>query len=112
MVIFLAFITCSSTIWFRFSWIRKLAVASAFLLLIFLSNFLFYYYFTPLEGILIKTTGLYRAPDLNQAQLTNQPLLEGSKVEILQMTADGNWLKIANSTGVVGYIPTTSLRSL
>jgi tetratricopeptide (TPR) repeat protein len=109
-VIFLTFVTLSCLIWLSFPWIRKLAIGSATLLGLLLANFLFFYYFTPLEGILVKTTGLYRAPDRNQPQLTNEPLLAGSKVQVLQITPDGNWLKIENAQGIIGYLPTLNLR--
>lgn len=111
-VILITFLVFSTAIWFPYSWIRNLAISCAILLSFLLGNLLFFYYFTPLEGILIKTTGFYRAPDWNEPQLTSQPLLAGSKIQILQMTANKDWLKIATSTGIVGYIPATSLRPI
>jgi tetratricopeptide (TPR) repeat protein len=111
-MILLSFITLSCTIWLPFSWIRQLAAISSCLLLILLGNSLFFYYFSPLEGVLIKTTGLYLSPDWNQAQISNHPLLAGSKVEILQMTPDSNWVKITNDIHQVGYIPLSSLRPI
>jgi tetratricopeptide (TPR) repeat protein len=109
-VIFFTIVLFSCTIWLSFPWIRKVAMGSAALLALLLANFLFFYYFTPLEGILVKTAGLYRAPDWNQPQLTNEPLLAGSKVQVLQTTSDGNWLKIENPQGTIGYLPTLTLR--
>lgn len=105
------FLVISCTIWLSFSWLRKLAIGCAIVLSFLLGNALFFYYFSPLEGVLIKTTGLYRAPDWNQPQLTNQPLLAGSKVQILQMTKEDNWLKIEYA-GTIGYIPTDHLRPI
>lgn len=69
-------------------------------------------YFTPLEGILVIPTGLYQAPDKNQPQLTALPIFAGSKVTILQIASNGEWLKIAYSGGLVGYIPSSHLRSI
>lgn len=111
-VILVTFLTFSCTIWFPFTWIRKLAIVCAVFLGLLLANLLFVYYSTPVEGILIKTTGFYRAPTWNQPQLTDQPLLAGSKVKILQITNEGEWLKIENSAEMIGYIPSAVLRPI
>lgn len=111
-IILLAFITFSASIWFPLRWIRKLAAGFAVLVLLFLGHVLFVYYFTPIEGIVVKTTGLYREPNWHQPQITNQPLLAGSKVKVLQMTENEEWLKIENSSGLIGYIPTVRLRAI
>jgi hypothetical protein len=109
-IFLISFMICSVAIWVPYSWIRKLAASCVLLLFLILSNFLFFHYFTPLEGILVTPTGFYRSPDWGQPQLTNYPLLAGSKVRVLQVVSEGNWLKITNSTGLVGYIPTSTLR--
>ncbi len=106
----LAFLLCSFAIWFPLAPIRLLAISSTIILLLFISNVIFFYYFTPLEGILVTSSGFYRAPAWNQPQLTDRPLLAGSKVKVLQTVSDGNWLKIVDSNDVVGYIPTYRLR--
>ena len=108
----MTFFVCSSAIWLNSPWTRKFATGSVVVLLLLICHLLFIYYSAPLEGILIKSTGFYRAPHENQSQLTNQPLLAGSKVQILQVTQNGEWLKIKDSEGVVGYIPLASLRSI
>lgn len=109
-ILFVTFLFWSLAIWFPSSWMRKLAGSSAILLCFLIFNFLYFYYFTPLEGILVTSTGLYRGPNVNQAQLTNYPLSAGSKVLVLEMTSEGDWVKIANTAGIIGYIPTTHLR--
>lgn len=109
-ILLLTFLTCSLAIWVPSAWGRLLAASSVVLLSLLLGNLLFFYYFTPLEGILVTSTGFYRAPDWNQPQLTNRPLLAGSKIKVLQTTSEGNWSKIEDSTNLMGYIPTTSLR--
>jgi tetratricopeptide (TPR) repeat protein len=108
--ILLTLFVCSFAIWFPSTWSRKLAIYCTLFLFLMICNILFFYYFAPLEGILVNSTGFYRVPDWNQPQLTNLPLLAGSKVQVIQITSDGNWLKISDSTGLVGYIPTNSLR--
>lgn len=111
-IISISFLVLSLAIWFPFAWLRKLGALCACLLLFILSNALFIYYFTPLEGIIIKTTGFYRAPNWNEPQLSSQPLLAGSKIRIIQMTENKEWLKIENPAGVIGYIPAANLRPI
>lgn len=109
--ILITFLAFTSIIWFPSPWMKKWVAASTILLCLLIGNSLFFYYFSPLEAIVVKTTGFYRAPDWNQSQLTNDPLLAGSKVQILQMTEDGNWLKIERN-GLIGYVPIENLRSI
>lgn len=106
----LTFLIYSFSIWIPRSFIKKLALGSAILLVCLTSNTLFFYYTSPVEGILIKSTNVYRSPKWNDSQLKAAPILAGSKVQILQMTQDKNWLKIRDSDRV-GYIPTDSLRT-
>lgn len=108
--ILITFFTCSAAIWFSYPWIRKMAIISLMLLALLLCQFGFFYYSTPLEGILIHPSGFYRIPDENQSQLTDRPLLAGSKVKILQISENGDWLKIENANDVIGYLPTANLR--
>ncbi len=105
------FSICSAAIWFPHYAIRKIAASSAILLLVFFITLLFSYYFIPLEGIIVRSTGFYRNPNLQAAQLTKEPLLAGSKVRILQ-TANGDWLKIADQQELIGYVPAANIRMI
>ena len=107
----LTFSVCSAAIWFPHSAIRKMAAGSTILLLVFFAALLFSYYFIPLEGIIVKSTGFYLNPNLQAGQLTKEPLWAGSKVRILQ-TANGDWLKIADQKEVIGYVPAANIRML
>ena len=110
--IFVVFLINSSAIWVSLQWVRMCAAFSLFILLLLIGNYLFFYYTTPLEGVLVKTTGLYRSPDWSQPQITEQPLLAGSKVRILQMVSDKRWVKLKDSEGMIGYVPTENVRSI
>jgi tetratricopeptide (TPR) repeat protein len=105
-----AFSLCSLAIWFPRRLLRRAAYCSLAFLILLLANSAAFYYFTPLEGILISSSGFYRAPGANQPQLTAVPLLAGSRVVILQSTEGGEWLKIKTSGGIVGYVQTSHLR--
>jgi hypothetical protein len=116
LTLFITFVCISCAIWLPLSFIRKTAIACTFLSLVFLGIHGFEYYSQPLEGILIQTSGFYRAPDKNQAQLTNQPLMGGTRVQIVQMTNHEVWLKImrgdGTENGTMGYVPTENVRPI
>ena len=109
-IFLLSFLACSLSIWVPFKKIRKMVFCSFLLLLLFISNSLFFYYFTPLEGILVTSSGFYSSPNENQPQITSHPLPAGLKVKVLQITSMDEWLKVTTSAGLVGYIPTSNLR--
>ena len=67
------------------------------------------YYLTPLEGVLIRTTGLYRQPNTREGLVYATPLLAGSKVELLEAKDLNGWIKI--QTDQTGYIPSQAFRA-
>lgn len=108
----LIFVILSLSIWFPFCWLRRAAFGLSVLFILFFGNMLFHFYFSPLNGILIQSSGLYRGPDKKQPLATSQPLLEGTEVEILQMTKEGEWLKVKHPNGKIGYLPTQNVRMI
>ncbi len=87
-----------------FSW---LATLIALALLVFIG---YRHYFTPLGGILVKTSGLYLDAGEQYAQVLDKPLPAGLKVEVLSDAKEGVWIKIRTKEGAVGFIPENSLR--
>ena len=74
-------------------------------------NLLVSFYFTPIEAILVESTGLYREPNLTQAQLLPVPLQAGIKVNVIDTAQEGKWLKIRmEEDNTVGYIPFKTAR--
>lgn len=109
-LVVLTFFTVSAAIWFSGRWIQ-ISAAVCFLLFSLCVHFLYVYYSTPLEGILIHSTGLYRTAT-EHSELVHVPLLSGSKVRILQMTQNCEWIKIINDQSDVGYVRTSYVRIL
>lgn len=110
-LIAITFLSASYLIWRPHPFARKWTIGCTIILSLLMTQGLIDHYLTPIEGVLIKSTGLYREPDWNQSQLTDEPLLAGAKIQILEMTKDGNWLKISKG-GLIGYIPTDHLRPI
>jgi len=94
---------------FNHEGVKKLVVSIWSLTFIIWIITVFIYFFTPIEGILIQSTGLYRDPSFDQPQLLNTPLFAGSKLQILQASAN-EWIKIRTPDQQVGFIPLSTLR--
>lgn len=78
-----------------------------------LTLFLLYWaYFAPLEGVLVRPTLLYREPQAGSGWVMEQPLPAGLKVEALDERNEGRWLKIREPEGKVGYVQQKSIRLL
>ncbi len=70
------------------------------------------FYFDPLEGILIASTGYYREPHDQASQVTTFPKKAGTKLTILTSNTTGSWLKVHDSEGLIGYIPASTIRMI
>ena len=100
----------SAYIWWKQSLLKKIGWAFTALNMLLLLNLALSFYFTPLTGVLIAPTGLYRLPSMDEPQLINFPLMQGLKVEILNIQKEGEWIKIIDPQGTIGYIPASSIR--
>ncbi|WP_068471378.1 SH3 domain-containing protein [Candidatus Protochlamydia phocaeensis] len=103
-------LTGSMAIWWNKTFLNYLFAFSSLSAFLLLSNVLLTFYFGPIEAILVRSTGLYRAPDIQFSQLSSQPLLTGSKVRVANIEEQGTWLKIITDQGQVGYIPAFAAR--
>jgi hypothetical protein len=97
-------------IWRPFTVLKKLALIAGFFFMSAGMNLFISYYFAPLHGIFIQSTGLYRAPSLQQPQLSEIPLSMGSKIRVMEITERGFWFKVIDLNGSVGYVPASALR--
>lgn len=110
-VLFLiTFLSLSLFIWSRHSLLKKLSIILSSITLLLLFILMLNYYFSPIEGILVTSTGYYREPDMHQAQLTSLPLKAGTKMRILAIDKQGSWIKTADTNGLIGYIPSSAIR--
>lgn len=98
----------SLTIWRNCCQIASTILSTLSFVLLF--NIMVDFYFSPIQGVLINSTGYYREPDIKQPQLTALPLRAGTKIRILSAYSQGSWLKVVDSNELVGYIPTASIR--
>lgn len=106
----LAFI--SAYIWFKQKWVWNLIILSGLVYLFFLSSTLYSRFISPVEGVMIQSALLYRDAGTEYAKVKNEPLLGGSKVEVLDILKDGQWLKIKSPDGTLGYVPQKTIKLL
>lgn len=107
---FLSIIILTFAIWQPNQFVKKISITITSISLLLLFNLMLSFYFSPIEGILIYSTGYYREPDITQPQLTQFPKRAGTKMRILTTDLQGSWLKVTDSEGLIGYIPATAIR--
>lgn len=67
-------------------------------------------YLAPIEAVLVKSTLLYRDAGEQYAKVSDQPVLSGNKVQVLDVLQQGKWLKILTPAGELGFVPYTAIR--
>ena len=102
--------TISIYIWRREHWLIYLIAALLVCWIAFLLSVGYTRYFSPIEGVLIHSTALYKDAGEQYAKVDAQPILKGVKVRVLEILHQGKWLKIYTSSGEIGYLPYTTIR--
>ncbi len=108
----LLFVVASLFLWKRYRFLKGVIAASFFVWFLFFCSVLYTKYFEPLEGVVVKSSMLYRNANRDAATVMKEPLLEGSKEEILDVVKGGEWLKIRTADDKIGFIPSDSVRLL
>lgn len=108
----LLFIFLSLSIWKNKKEFQMITTSLLWIILLLLITLLISSYFSPIEGLLVNPTGLYREPGLEHSQITPVPLKAGLKIKILSTENNGEWLKISDPSGLVGYVPISTTRLL
>ena len=105
----LAILSFSLNLWLEAKYWKKFGYLLTFCSVLVLSYLSYLHYFEPVEGVLIHDSLVYRAAGNEFPIVTTLPLLSGLKVEIIEITQDGHWLKIS-SDGTIGYVPYIIIR--
>lgn len=106
----IAILFTSLYIWTRKNGFKKSALLTSFLSFLFLLSIGYSHYLDPVEGVIIQSTGLYRDAGTQYAKVVQEPILSGSKVEVLDILKQGTWLKVVTQEGDLGYLPQESIR--
>lgn len=103
-------LTASLFIWFRRKWLFDTAIVISCTAGLLLLNIVITQYSTPVEGIIVKTSGLYSAADWQAPLVINEPVEAGNKVRIINVQDQGKWLKVLIADEQWGYIPYENIR--
>ncbi len=105
-----SFFTFSFLLIVRKQWLKWLNFLFGTVCSVFFFILVLQYYFSPIQGIIIESTGLYQAPDYSSNLIEKQPTLRGSKISVLESMQGGQWLKILDENDHIGYINYKSVR--
>lgn len=97
-------------IWSPGNKIRKTLFLLAGLLLLVLLSLGYSRFLMPIEGVIVKSAALYRDAGEQYAKVSDQPIVAGTKTQILDVQENGLWLKVLTPSGEVGYLPNSVIR--
>ncbi len=100
----------SAYIWKEKIVFKQLAFLCIILFTIILTSVLFNRNIRPIEAIVVRPSLVYCDRGKEFAHVSEDPMRTGSKVEVIEMTDDANWMKISTQEGIKGYIPADCIR--
>lgn len=106
----LFFLLISCFLWVSRRWLYLSAITVAVISLPVILSLAYSFALAPLEAVVVKSSLLYRDAGLYYAKVTQEPLLSGLKVKVLEVTVAGKWLKVKTNEGTTGYLPEESVR--
>lgn len=106
----LLLVVISIYIWNRNTNWKKVIYFVGFVWVLFFGSVLYSRYFSSIDGVIVNPTLLFLGAGSEYAAVTDQPVISGSKVQVLEILQDGKWVKVMTTSGKIGYIPNTSLQ--
>lgn len=109
LVSLLVLLISSFYLWYRQHSLKTGLMVSLIFWVIMLCSLGYTRYISPLEGIIVRSTDMYRDAGSQYAKVMDHPILAGSKVEVIDVMPNGKWLKVITE-GQMGYVPQESIR--
>ncbi|MDP1835532.1 MAG: SH3 domain-containing protein [Chlamydiales bacterium] len=100
----------SFLIWRRSETVKIVTGITTVCSLLVLGSVLYYQYFAPVEGVVVKAFGLYHGPSEDYALVSDEPFTPGTQLTVENVVENGQWLKVETSSGRQGYIPSDVFR--
>ncbi len=101
---FIAFTLLSVYLWVPQLVFKKVALILLWVSLVFVASIVWVDYFTPPQAIVVKPVALRRDAGDQYAALVGTPALSGTRVSVIEVLQNGNWLKVRTASGDVGYV--------
>ncbi len=109
LLTWILFMLGSFLIWHPFRGLKSLCFLTAALLFLISCSLLYSQFITSSYGIVTKANLLYKDAGTEYAKVLEEPLPQGTEVEVLNIVPTGKWIKISTKNGVVGFIPYDSM---
>ena len=107
---FLLFALLSVQFWKPHPTVKSVLIFTAIAWACVMGSLLYSRFVEPIEGVLVRATSLYRDAGLQFAKVQENPILGGSKVEVLDTVKNGEWVWIKTPEGTLGYVPSEAIR--
>lgn len=104
-----AILLASLWIWSGRRWLLRCAIVSAILLAAVAANLVATRYLAPIEAVVTTASFLRTDAGTAYAKVDEKPLSPGLGVEVLSLSQDQQWAKIAMPDGTFGFVPTASI---
>lgn len=104
ILFFAAFGCASGHIWQPQAFLKKMALFFGVVGLIIFTSLLWSDYFSSPQAVIVHPTELRRSAGEQYAVIAGNPGLPGTKVEVLSVGQEGNWMKVRLPSGEIGYI--------
>ena len=100
----------STLIWVeKAPWTQRLATLLLILSLLMAGSALYSWYFAPIEAIMLHASTLHRDAGSHYPKVGLKPLPSGTKIEVIELRSNGQWLKIVTPQNDIGFLSHTSL---
>lgn len=106
----LALIFASVWIWTKKRWSKQAFFISLFILVPLVLALAFTHYLSPIEAVLIRSSDLRRDAGMEYAKVSEHPLKKGSPLEVIGISPNRKWVKVATPEGQFGYLPNEAIR--
>lgn len=68
------------------------------------------FYFTPVKAVVVESSLLYRSAGEEYAAVSEQPILSGEQVQVVEVLKEGTWLKVITGDKTLGYLSARKIR--
>lgn len=109
-VTLLALVAFSLYLWTTHGYWRAIGTVLSIVAGVMLFSLAYTNYLAPIEGVLVRSTLVYRDAGTQYAPVTEDPSPSGLKVKVLDAADNGKWLKVQTPAGTVGFIPSENMR--